>query len=80
MYFLFCNDDGSNSVYIGESEDMLERLRQHLKEYQIGSENFCWNTVVAFTGQYLSKALIRYLEGMRKVQSPHEEYIRQDGL
>ena len=62
VYFLFCNDDGSNSVYIGESEDMLERLRQHLKDYQTGSENFYWNTVVAFSGQDLNKALIRYLE------------------
>ena len=62
VYFLFCNDDGNNSVYIGESEDMLERLRQHLKDYQTGSENFYWHTVVAFTGQDLNKALIRYLE------------------
>ncbi|MBQ7154017.1 MAG: GIY-YIG nuclease family protein [Synergistaceae bacterium] len=63
VYFLFCQeDDGSNSVYIGESEDMLERLRQHLKDYQAGSENFYWNTVVAFTGHDLNKALIRYLE------------------
>lgn len=62
VYFLFCNDDGNNSVYIGESEDMLERLRQHLKDYQSGSENFYWHTVIAFTGQDLNKALIRYLE------------------
>lgn len=62
VYFLFCNDDGNNSVYIGESEDMLERLRQHLKDYQAGSENFYWHTVIAFTGQDLNKALIRYLE------------------
>ena len=41
VYFLFCNDDGNNSVYIGESEDMLERLRQHMKDYQTGSESFC---------------------------------------
>ena len=63
VYFLFCHDDnGSNSVYIGESEDMLERLRQHLKDYQAGNEKFYWHTVVAFTGQDLNKALIRYLE------------------
>ena len=63
VYFLFCQeDDGSNSVYIGESEDMLERLRQHIKDYQTGSEIFYWNTVVAFTGHDLNKALIRYLE------------------
>ena len=63
VYFLFCRDNnGSNSVYIGESEDMLERLRQHLRDYQSGSENFYWNAVVAFTGHDLNKALIRYLE------------------
>ena len=63
VYFLFCQDDNaSNSVYIGESEDMLERLRQHLRDYQSGSENFYWNAVVAFTGHDLNKALIRYLE------------------
>ena len=57
IYFLFCNeDDGSPSVYIGESEDILGRLRQHLKE------SFYWHTVVAFTGNDLNKALIRYLE------------------
>ncbi len=63
VYFLFCQDDnGSNSVYIGESEDMLERLRQHLQDYKAGKEEFYWNAVVAFTGHDLNKALIRYLE------------------
>ncbi|MBQ3450144.1 MAG: GIY-YIG nuclease family protein [Synergistaceae bacterium] len=63
VYFLFCQDDnGSNSVYIGESEDMLERLRQHLQDYRTGKEEFYWNAVVAFTGHDLNKALIRYLE------------------
>lgn len=63
VYFLFCQEeDGSNSVYIGESEDMLERLRQHIQDYKAGREVFYWNTVVAFTGHDLNKALIRYLE------------------
>ena len=63
VYFLFCQEDnGSSSVYIGESENMLERLQQHLRDHQTGSENFYWNTVVAFTGNDLNKALIRYLE------------------
>ena len=63
VYFLFCQEDnGSSSVYIGESENMLERLQQHLRDYQTGSENFYWNTVAAFTGNDLNKALIRYLE------------------
>lgn len=63
VYFLFCQEeDGSGSVYIGESENMLERMQQHLRDYQAGTENFYWNTVVAFTGNDLNKALIRYLE------------------
>ena len=63
VYFLFCQeDDGRDAVYIGESEDILERLRQHMKNYQAGNEDFYWNTVVAFAGQDLNKALIRYLE------------------
>ena len=63
MYFLFCEEnDASASVYIGESENMLERLRQHLQDYKAGKETFYWNTAIAFTGHDLNKALIRYLE------------------
>ena len=63
VYFLFCQEeDGTGSVYIGESEDILERLRQHIQDYNSGKEAFYWNTVVAFTGHDLNKALIRYLE------------------
>ena len=63
VYFLFCQDNSdANSVYIGESEYLLERLHQHIRDYQTGSEKFYWNAVVAFTGQDLNKTLIRYLE------------------
>ena len=63
VYFLFCSDDdGSSSVYIGEAENVLDRLIQHLREYKKGSESFFWNTAVVFTGRDLNKALIRYLE------------------
>ena len=63
MYFLFCEEQsGSPSVYIGESENMLERLRQHMQDYKSGKETFYWNTAIAFTGHDLNKALIRYLE------------------
>ena len=62
IYFLFGSDDGTNSVYIGESEDMLEGLRRHLKDYQTGIENFFWNCAVAFTSQDLSRESIRYIE------------------
>lgn len=60
IYFLFGEDDDANdSVYVGEAENLLDRLNQHrLNE----KENFHWNTVVAFTGRDLNKAHIRYLE------------------
>lgn len=63
VYFLFCKeDDGSDSVYIGEAENVKERLVQHLRDYQSEKERYYWNTAVIFTGRDLNKALIRYLE------------------
>ena len=39
VYFLFCQEeDGDASVYIGEAENVLERLNQHLRDYQTGKE------------------------------------------
>lgn len=35
VYFLFCKeDDGSDSVYIGEAENVKERLVKQLRDYQ----------------------------------------------
>lgn len=63
VYFLFCKeDDGSDSVYIGEAENVRERLVQHLRDYQAEKEKYYWNTAVVFIGRDLNKALIRYLE------------------
>ena len=63
MYFLFCKeDDGSDSVYIGEAENVKDRLIQHLYDYQVDKEKYYWNTAVIFVGRDLNKALIRYLE------------------
>lgn len=63
VYFLFCEeDDGDLSVYIGEAENVLDRLNQHLRDYNAGKEKYYWNTAVAFIGRDLNKALIRYLE------------------
>ena len=62
-YFLICQeDDGTDSVYIGEAENVQDRLVQHLREYQSGKEKYYWNTAVIFVGRDLNKALIRYLE------------------
>lgn len=63
VYFLLCQeDDGTDSVYIGEAENIKERLVQHIRDYQSGKEKYYWNTAIIFVGHDLNKALIRYLE------------------
>lgn len=63
VYFLFCKeDDGADSVYIGEAENVRDRLVQHIRDYQAEKEKYYWNTAVIFVGRDLNKALIRYLE------------------
>ena len=63
IYFLICQeDDGTDSVYIGEAENVQDRLVQHLRNFQSGKEKYYWNTTVIFVGRDLNKALIRYLE------------------
>ena len=63
VYFLFCKEeDDSDSVYIGESENVQDRLIQHLRDYSADKEKYYWTTAVIFLGRDLNKALIRYLE------------------
>ena len=63
VYFLFCKEeDNSDSVYIGESENVKERIVQHLRDYTAEKEKYYWTTAVIFTGRDLNKTLIRYLE------------------
>lgn len=63
VYFLFCKEeDDSDSVYIGEAENIKERLVQHIRDSQAEKEKYYWNTAVIFIGRDLNKALIRYLE------------------
>lgn len=63
VYFLFCKeDDGADSVYIGESENVKDRLIQHIRDYQADKEDYYWTTAVIFIGRDLNKTLIRYLE------------------
>ncbi len=63
VYFLLCQeDDGTDSVYIGEAENAHERLIQHLRDYRAGKEKFYWNTAIVFVGRDLNKTLIRYME------------------
>ena len=63
VYFLFCKeDDGTESVYIGEAENVKVRLIQHLQAYDTDNEPYYWTTAVIFIGRDLNEALIRYLE------------------
>ena len=63
VYFLICREnDGIDSVYIGEAEIIQDRLRQHIADYQSEKEKYYWHTAVAFVGRDLNKALIRFLE------------------
>ena len=64
IYFLFCKDEDNDedSVYIGEAENVKERLVQHLRDAAAEKEKYYWNTAVIFIGRDLNKALIRYLE------------------
>lgn len=44
VYFLFCkDDDGTDSVYIGEAENVKERLLQHLRDFQSEKEKYEWD-------------------------------------
>lgn len=64
VYFLFCEDEQTNeaAVYIGESENVPERLKQHVQDYKKGKEKFYWHTAIAFTGKELHKTNIRFIE------------------
>lgn len=63
VYFLFCKeDDGTESVYVGEAENVKVRLIQHLQAYDADNEPYYWTTAVIFIGRDLNEALIRYLE------------------
>ena len=59
IYFLFGKDDDNNdTVYVGEAERMLIRLKQHLKDVNY------WNDCVAVISKdnVLNKAHVKYLE------------------
>lgn len=60
IYFLFGYDESNNKplVYIGEAEDIIKRLKQHLEK----KDN--WTEAIAFISKdsTLNKAHIKYLE------------------
>ena len=41
VYFLFCKeDDGTDSVYIGEAKNLKDRLTQHIRDSQMEKEKY----------------------------------------
>ena len=63
VYLLYCiDDDGKEKIYVGESENVEQRLKQHISDYDKGKEKFYWNTAVVFVDNRLDKAEIRYIE------------------
>lgn len=63
VYFLLCeNENGTTSAYIGEAENVKDRLVTHINDYNTGKELYYWATAIIFIGRDLNKTLIRYLE------------------
>lgn len=52
VYFLFCQDEvsGKDAVYIGEAENVYQRLKQHMAAYKAGNEAYYWNGSVTTNG------------------------------
>lgn len=63
IYFLFCKtDEDKEAVYVGEAENLLKRLKQHIADFNAEKEKYYWQVAVCVKGSDLNKALIRYLE------------------
>lgn len=72
IYMLFCpKENEKDSVYIGESENVLRRLKGHRLESDKSTGDDYWNTAVVFLGDDLHKSYIRYLEA-RLIQEAKE--------
>ena len=62
IYFLFgYRENDKSCIYIGETEDAIQRLGEHIKDYK---KDF-WNEAIIFISKddQLNKAHIKYLEG-----------------
>ena len=63
VYLLYCTDEnGNEKIYVGESENVEGRLKQHILDYENEKEKFYWNSAIAFVDNRLDKAEIRYIE------------------
>ena len=74
VYFLFGVDDetGSDAVYVGEAEVVIDRLSSHM-----AGKDF-WTELVAFTSKddNLTKAHVRYLESRLVAMAKHANRYR----
>lgn len=77
VYLLFGkNEEGKDAVYIGEAEDVLVRLNQHL------SQKDFWNEVIVLTSkdENLNKAHIKYLENrLVEIAKECDRYVLENG-
>lgn len=64
VYFLICSDQDTEekSVYIGESDNVRQRLLNHITDYNSEKEKYFWYSAICFTGPMLNKTLVRYVE------------------
>lgn len=63
VYFLLVTgEEGLKSVYIGESLNIKERLKQHINDYEVGKEPYYWDEAICFSNQKMSKGLALGLE------------------
>lgn len=63
VYFLLVNgEEGLKSLYIGESLNIKERLKQHMNDYEVGKETYYWDVAICFSNQKMSKGLALGLE------------------
>ena len=61
VYFIFFLS-AENSVYIGEAENVYERLEGHLYNYEHGKVDYYFTHCVVFESEKLNKSMCRYLE------------------
>lgn len=58
VYFLICeNNNDLNSIYIGETENIIKRLNQHIQK-----KTYYWNFAFVLIGHDLDKGSLRYIE------------------
>lgn len=76
VYFLLGTDkDGRDAAYVGEAEDVFDRLKSHVQEKEF------WNEVVIFTSKddNLTKAHVRYLEShLHKIATKAGRYALEN--